>query len=270
MKLTEYRKKIKGIFVQNKIDAKEADILICEALGVNFVDLFGIDSITHASEKKIATAVKKRLVGEPIQKIFHRAYFFDFVFYVNKNVLCPRPETEILVEESLKHIDGKTSVLDLCTGSGAIAITVAKKSNASVVASDISKKALYVAKKNAKKYDAKIKFVQSDMFCKIGEKFDVIISNPPYIPKSQCNFLDREVKDFDPILSLDGGFDGLDFYRIIASNAKLHLKPNGKIFLEVGKGQAKKVAKMLSNVGFVSTIKKDYANIERVVVGELI
>ena len=270
MDLFEYRKNLKHIFAQNSIDEQEVDILLCEALQVGFADLFKGGDISQKDAKKIQSAVKKRLLGEPIQKIFHRAYFFDFVFYVNKNVLCPRPETELLVEESLRHIDSRSNVLDLCTGSGAIGVTIAKKANAVVTASDVSKKALYVAKKNAKKYGADIKFVESDMFEKIKQKFDVIVSNPPYIPTRQCALLTREVKDYDPILSLDGGQDGLDFYRIICKNARAHLNAKGQIFLEVGIGEAQTVAKMFENVGFLTKIKKDYAGIERIVIGELI
>lgn len=270
MNLFECRKNLKHIFAQNSIDEQEVDILLCESLQVSFADFFKGGDISQKDAKKIQSAVKKRLLGEPIQKIFHRAYFFDFVFYVNKNVLCPRPETELLVEECLKHIGSQSSVLDLCTGSGAIGITIAKKADAVVTASDVSKKALCVAKKNAKKYGANIKFVESNMFEKIKQKFDVIVSNPPYIPTQQCALLAREVKDYDPILSLDGGQDGLEFYRIICKNARVHLSAKGQIFLEVGIGEAQTVAKMFENVGFLTKIKKDYAGIERIVIGELI
>ena len=268
MKLSKLKIQLAKSFKQKKIDSNEVNILICEALGVKFEDLFKIESLTSNQVKKIKYYANQRLSGKPIQKIFKRAYFFDFVFYVNNNVLCPRPETELLVEEVLKNIKPNKSILDLCIGSGCIAITVSKKSNANVFASDISQKALYVAKKNAKNIGADVKFIKSNMFENIHQKFDIIVSNPPYISTADCQNLDTEVKNYDPIISLDGGSDGLDFYRIISQRAKYFLNENGKILLEVGQNQAKKVAKLLQN-DFIVTIKKDYNHIERIVIGEL-
>lgn len=269
MDIVEKKKIIIELFKKNNIDVNEVNIIFCEVMNVNLSELYLIASITFCQWKKILRVAKKRLTGMPLQKIFKRAYFFDFVFYVNKNVLCPRPETELLVCEALKFCSQKTSVLDLCTGSGAIAITIKKKTNAFVVASDVSQKALNVAKKNAKKYAQQIKFVKCDMFEKITQKFDVIVSNPPYISTDECETLDVEVKDYDPIISLDGGEDGLDFYKIIAEESKAHLTENGKLFLEVGIGESDKVCELLTLNGFDCYVKKDYNNIDRIVVGEL-
>ena len=269
MSIFEYKKKIEKKFLTHNIDKSEVNILFCEALGLDYTKLLSKTEITEQEKKLVEKALKRRLKGEPIQKIFKRAYFCDYQFFVNKNVLCPRPETELLVEECLKFANSKSKVLDLCTGSGAIAISLQKKLDAEVVCSDISSKALYVAKKNAKALGVKVKFIKSDMFENIKSKFDIIVSNPPYIPSRDIESLDREVKNYDPKISLDGGETGLDFYRIIAKNAKAHLTGNGKVLLEVGKGQAKKVKNMLEKVGFVCYIKKDYNNIDRIVVGEL-
>lgn len=268
MKLSELKFELQQSFKQSKIDRREVDILLCETLGVRFDELYKIEEIDKKMAKKVKNFAKKRQNGMPIQKIFKRAYFFDYVFFVNKNVLCPRPETELLAEEVIKIADKNCRVLDLCTGSGCLAVTIQKKIGANVTASDISKKALYVAKKNAKYLNANVKYVCSDMFKNIKGKFDIIVSNPPYIPTKTCQTLDREVKDFDPIISLDGGNDGLDFYRTICKNAKKYLNKNGKILLEVGINQAKTVENMLKNAGFGSKIKKDYNNIERIVIGE--
>ena len=144
-------------------------------------------------------------------------------------MLIPRPETEILVEKALKHINKQSRVLDLCTGSGAIAISVNKESGALVTAVDISQDAIDLAKENAKLNNAQVDFVLSDMFSGVeGRKFDVIISNPPYIKSQDIVLLQKEVKDFEPNLALDGGGDGYDFYKTIAKNAKTYLNDGGR------------------------------------------
>ena len=159
-------------------------------------------------------------------------------------------------------------MLDLCTGSGAIAISVKKESNASVTAIDVSEKALELAKENAKLNGVEIEFIKSDMFTEISgtnlRKFDVIISNPPYIKREDISGLQREVKDFEPTLALDGGEDGYDFYRIICSLAKEYLTENGVLLLECGIGQAEQIASMLKGYKTVEIIK-DYENIQRIV-----
>lgn len=268
--LFAYKKSIEDLFTKNNIDRAEVNILFCEALNCDITGLFSKTKLSKAQQNKIDMATKKRLEGMPIQKIFKRAYFYNNVFFVNNNVLCPRPETELLVEESLKYVSKTSKVLDLCTGSGAIAISLGLQTNANITASDISKKALLVAKKNAKNLGANINFVCSNMFCGIKQKFNVIVSNPPYIPSGDIKNLDIEVKNFDPVISLDGGADGLDFYKIIAQNAKNYLLPFGKILLEVGAGEAQSVKNLLLQNGFDCYIKKDYNKIDRIVVGELL
>lgn len=268
-KFIEAKKRLIELFKKNNIDLQEVNILFCEVLNCTQADLLTKVDLSVAEQKKLNYAVKKRLEGMPIQKIFRRAYFYDLVLYINNNVLCPRPETELLVEEVLKTSNGKSKILDLCTGSGAIALAIKKHTNAQVFASDISTKALYVAKKNAKNLNLQLKFIHSNMFDGIKQKFDIIVSNPPYIKTEDCKTLDVEVKNYDPIISLDGGANGLKFYEIIAKDAPKHLTKNGKIVLEVGMGQAQAVKKLLEKNGFVCYIKRDYNNIERVVVGEL-
>lgn len=270
MDLTRCKKDIEQKFLKSHIDKTEVNILFCEALDISRAELLTKTEISNCEKKKVDHAVKKRLAGEPIQKIFKRAYFYGYTFFVNKNVLCPRPETELLVEECLKFAKHGDKILDLCTGSGCIAISIKKNIDAEVFASDVSEKALYVAKKNAKNLGAEIKFVKSDMFENLRQKFDIIVSNPPYIPTKEIEDLDVEVKNFDPKISLDGGEDGLEFYKQIANGAKHLLNKNGKILLEIGIKQAKNVQKMLKNAGFSVYVKKDYNNIERIIVGELL
>ena len=156
------------------------------------------------------------------------------------------------------------------TGSGAIAITIGRKTKAQVYASDISELALSVAKKNAKSNKVKIKFIRSDIFNKFKkEKFDLIISNPPYIPSKDILTLDDEVKKYDPLISLDGGDDGLYFYREIAQNSIKFLKPKGVLILEIGEDQAQSVKKLLQKDFENIRIKKDYSNNDRIVVAKL-
>ena len=158
--------------------------------------------------------------------------------------------------------------MDLCTGSGAIAVTIDLESNSTVFASDKSKRALNVAQKNGQKLGAKVQFVQSDMFKNLKEqdKFDIIVSNPPYIPTEDIQKLDKEVKDFDPIMALDGGDDGLNFYRIIAKKAPHFLSDNGKLFLEIGYDQAKQVVNLLQNDFQDIQVIKDYDDLDRIVI----
>jgi release factor glutamine methyltransferase len=154
-------------------------------------------------------------------------------------VLIPRPETELLAEKAISLVKDKgyEKVLDICTGSGAIAIAIAKNTTAEITASDISTSALEVAKANALTTGANVKFVESDLFGSVEGKFDLITANPPYIPSADIETLDKKVKDFEPRLALDGGVDGLDIYRRIAENLDNYLAENGTMLLEFGIGQ---------------------------------
>lgn len=214
---------------------------------------------------KISEIVNKRITGRPLWYCIGNTQFLDYEISVDESVLIPRPETEELVVKALECINENSTVLDLCTGSGAIAIAVNKRSNAKVFASDISVDALSKAKENAEKNGAIVEFIESDLFKNLGGKvFDVIISNPPYIRAEDINSLDAEVKDFEPTLALDGGVDGLDFYRKISLFAKDFIAINGYLFLEVGFDQAKIVAEMFTNAKSVEIIK-DLQGVERIV-----
>lgn len=254
-------------------DASEAEWLVAEALNKNRSEIKLRTTITKEEYKKVAWATAKREKHIPLTKIFNRANFYGYDFYVDKSVLSPRPETELLVEEVIKEINSrnnkKIKVLDLCTGSGCIATVISKRTGVKVFASDISESALSVAKKNVQNNDAQVKFINSDLFNEIKDKFDIIVSNPPYIKSQDILSLEDEVKRNDPLISLDGGEDGLYFYKEIAKNAPKHLNKNGKIFLEVGIDQAKIVKKLLQNDFENIKIKKDYNDIDRMVIANL-
>ena len=213
-----------------------------------------------------------RLAGnEPIQYIIKKQEFMKMNFYVDENVLIPQPDTEILVEEVIdkfKNNKEKLKILDLCTGSGCIAVSIAKYiKNAEVFASDISYKALEIAKLNAKENHVKINFIESDLFENILENdFDIIVSNPPYIETKIVETLEEEVKK-EPILALDGGKDGLDFYRKIILQANQYLKENGILALEIGYNQKEEVIKLLEKQNYKEIYcKKDLAGNDRVIV----
>ncbi len=215
--------------------------------------------------------IEKLKSGIPIQYITNKQEFMKLEFYVDENVLIPQPDTEILVEEIIEQYKNeKCKILDLCTGSGAIGISLAKYlPNSQVFVSDISEKAIQIAKLNSEKNGVhnKIIFFESDMFKNIDEKnFDIIVSNPPYIETDIIGTLDMQVKN-EPHIALDGGKDGLKFYRIIAKEAIKFLKPEGKIFLEIGYNQKLSVEKILNQENYKNIyLKKDLGNNDRAII----
>ena len=210
-----------------KFEQSDVDWIVATVLNKNRAEVKLVRSVSSKEYRDIMRACERRAKSEPLSNIFGFVEFYGLRFDVNKKVLSPRMETEILVEEAIKKIrecDLRT-VLDLCTGSGAIAVTVAKYTDCKVAASDISKQALAVAQGNADKNDVKVDFILSDLFkgLKKNKKYDIIISNPPYIKSGDIEKLDIEVKKYDPRLALDGGEDGLDFYRQIVEDSPRHL-----------------------------------------------
>ena len=217
-------------------------------------------------------SIKKISTGIPIQYITNNQEFMNLNFYVDENVLIPQPDTETLVEEVInEYKEKKCEILDLCTGSGAIAISLAKYINESnIVASDISMKALQIAKLNAEKnlVRKKIEFIESDMFNKIyKDDFDIIVSNPPYIKTKVIEKLDRQVKN-EPYIALDGGADGLKFYKIIIENAYKYVKNEGKVFLEIGYDQKNELINLFKENNHYENIysKKDLGGNDRIIV----
>ena len=213
--------------------------------------------------------INKLIEGVPLQYITNEQEFMKLKLFVNENVLIPQPDTEILVEEAIKIInnDKLKKVLDLCTGSGAIAISIAKNTAQEVHASDISKSALEIAKKNANLNNVKINFIYSDLFKNINEEYDIIVSNPPYIEKNNIKTLSKEVQS-EPLIALDGGLDGLDFYREIAKKAYKYIKNNGYLCLEIGYNQKEAVTNILKKYKQYNDIYsiKDLAGKDRCII----
>lgn len=213
--------------------------------------------------------VEKRAEHVPLQYITGEQEFMGLTFKVNSNVLIPRQDTETLVEETLKVITPRMEVLDLCTGSGCILLSILK--NAPTVrgtGSDISKQALLVAKENAKLHELEAEWVRGNLFDNVSGRFDLIVSNPPYIARAQIHTLMPEVQQFEPIEALDGGEDGLDFYRKIVSEAPMYLKERGFLFFEIGYDQGEAVQRLMREAGFTDVaVVKDLAGNDRVVKG---
>lgn len=258
----------------DKYEESDRDWIVATVLNKNRAETKLERSVSDKEYREIMRICDRRAKGEPLSNIFGFVEFYGLKFDVNKKVLSPRMETEILVEEAIKKINEfeAKSVLDLCTGSGAIAVSLAKYTNCKVSACDISKQALSVAEANAKKNGVKIDFCQSDLMkgLKKGKKYDIIVSNPPYIKRDDLEKLDVEVKKFDPRLALDGGEDGLDFYRRIVEEARLKLVKKGWLMFEVGQGQAEAVQELMQKNGFDNVMAiKDYNRIERVIYGRL-
>lgn len=253
-----------------------AEILLSEILNCKRLDLYlkFDQSLKELEISKYREWIKRRGLYEPIQYIIGKIEFFGLQFRVNSSVLIPRPETEILVEEVIKYSKSKNGlkILDIGTGSGIIAIAIAKQlEDSQITAIDISQEAINLAIENAVTNEviSKLNFLMSDIKdFENNEKFDVVVSNPPYISKEDFPSLQNEIKDYEPRIALTDSNDGLDFYKIISKRSKSLLKKDGRIYFEVGKGQADNVKRILIENDFICIRSiNDYQQIERVVTG---
>ena len=257
---------VNNILTPAGVDLSDGEWIVSLASGISRSELAKSTALCQPSvvEKSLDWA-KKRAEGTPLWYIVGDTEFYGYTFKVDSRVLIPRPETEELCEYALSFIKDGDSVLDLCTGSGAIAVTLAKKSGATVFASDISEGALEIASENAQLNGATVQFIHSNLFESIEGKFNLIVSNPPYIPTEDIKGLDKEVRDYEPALALDGGLDGLDFYRAIAKNAIDYLEDGGILIMDFGIGQASDIATLLQDNFTEIEIKKDLSGIERII-----
>ncbi len=256
----------------------EAEILLGAILGLDRVRLI-VDAARPLESEELSAfkkSIQRRRGGEPSAYILGKREFFGRDFIVNRHVLIPRPDTEILLEEALErtaHRDLSGRALDLCTGSGCVAISFAlARRTWQVTGTDLSEDALSVARRNAEKLGAVwgVRFLPGDLFAALdaAEKFELITANPPYIPRQEVAELEPSVRDFEPNDALDGGEDGLDFYPRLLEGALHHLVVGGVLAVEVGAGQAPDVAAQFAKAGFTDVrTKKDYGGHERVVSG---
>ena len=277
MKLSE----LYGLFVDtlNKSGFAEAESdsrLIFEYIaGIDRVKLTleGDRELEPGVEEKLKAALAKRLTHMPVQYITGYQNFMGLEFMVSKDVLIPRMDTETLVEEVLRLGLSNVRVLDICTGSGCILLSILKYVyGSSGVGVDISDDALGVAKANSEALGIDATFIKSDMFENIpkDERFDIVVSNPPYIRSDVIGTLMSEVKDYEPLLALDGSEDGLKFYRIIADEASEYLNNGGMLFLEIGYDQGAEVSALLTAAGFTDVeVIKDLSGLDRVVSGRI-
>ncbi len=229
------------------------------------------DKVTDQENRDYREQIRNRGDHIPLQQLTHEAYFYGMKFYVDENVLAPRPDTETLVEEVLKELpaDQELKILDMCTGSGCILLSIlANRKKARGTGADLSEKALAVAKRNGQNCQAKAQWICSDLFEKIKGKYDAIVSNPPYIRTSVIQGLMEEVRLHEPYMALDGHEDGLFFYRKILDQAGEHLKPGGLLAFEIGYDQGEEVSSLMEEKGYIQVrTVKDLAGLDRVVTG---
>ena len=266
--INEILREARKLLKENNIDEREARLLLAFSLGMPIEKLLTKRDCTLREYQKFVKIINKRIAKIPYAYIVGHKEFMKLDFEVNKNVLIPREDTEILVQEVIK-LD-KKKILDMCTGSGCIAISLAKYIENSIVdAVDISEKALSIASLNAKKNAVCVNFIKSNLFKEVEEKYDVIVSNPPYIKTKELENLQDEVKQ-EPLKALDGGKTGLYFYKKIIIEAKKYLKENGILALEIGYDQAIEISDLLKENEYGNiTVIKDLSENDRVVIAKL-
>lgn len=239
----------------------------------NRLIVYGGEPVQEEELQRYQKLLARRADRIPLQHLTGVQSFMGLDFLVNEHVLIPRQDTEILVEEVLRHLHDGMHVLDLCTGSGCILISLMRYSNdCQGLGVDISLEALTVAEENAKRLvpEERLKFIESDLYERVEGMFDVIVSNPPYIPTKVIESLMPEVREHEPRLALDGSEDGMIFYRRIINESRAHLKGGGMLFFEIGYDQGTAVRELMERAGYLEVkVSKDYSGLDRVVSGIL-
>jgi release factor glutamine methyltransferase len=263
----------KSRIAETELDARLLLEYVC-GTDRNYLLVHGDEEVEPEKEALYLECIKKRSSHIPLQHITGVQNFMGLDFKVNENVLIPRQDTEILVEEVMRELHDGMSILDMCTGSGCILISLLKYSNnCQGTGADLSEEALATARENAVSIlgadnAGSISFVRSNIFGNISGKYDVIVSNPPYICSDVIPTLMPEVRDYDPHMALDGGEDGLYFYRIIVQESREYLCGGGRLYFEIGADQAEAVKSLMENAGFKDiNVVKDYAGLDRVLYG---
>lgn len=263
-----YVQELKERFAEKDIDVSDAEWLVSLRSGVPRSELASSDKLLVPSAVRALDALaEERLKGRPLWYILGSTDFYGCEIKTDERALIPRPETELLAELAVKAAKEGDALLDMCTGSGCIAVALAKycaDRHVSVTAADKSTEALALAAENAAANGVEVRLLESDLFASVEGTFDIIVCNPPYVKRGDLADLQREVRDYEPLSALDGGEDGLDFYRRLTAEAPAHLKEGGMLLVECGAGQARDVAQLFCSFARVSIIR-DYAGIERFV-----
>ncbi len=271
-KIENILKEAKNKLKSADISVKDAEFLLSNVLGCSVSQLYTVNTITDAQIEKFEYLIDKRLEHYSMDRLIGYTEFLGIKIPYNVHTLSPRQETEIMTDDIIKSIkknySEKIKVLDLCTGSGCIGLAVAHSTGADVTMSDISIDALDCAETCAIANNIDVTILESNLFDNITGVFDIIISNPPYIATSEIDGLEPEVLYDDPMLALDGGDDGLDFYRRIINLAPRFLNPKGKLYLEIGCLQAKSVTGMLKKEFGNIIVHRDYAGLDRYIEAE--
>ncbi len=279
-KLTYYEVYREGAARLGEADIEEAELdarLLLEFVcgtDRNTLLVHGERDVSEEEYGRYCGLIERRAVHVPLQHLTGEQDFMGLTFLVNKDVLVPRQDTEVLVEEAMKHLHDGMRILDLCTGSGCILLSLLHYSNdCEGVGVDLSARALSVAGKNyeiqrTQRPDMKARFLEGNLFEGLEDRFDMIVSNPPYIKTDVIDTLMPEVREYEPVMALDGGTDGLAFYRRIAGDAGAYLNGGGMLFFEIGCEQAADVCKIMEAAGFREVeVVKDFAGLDRVVYG---
>lgn len=259
--LAETKKK----FAAHNIDESDAEWIYSLVLGVPRSELNEQRMVKPGETRKIYEIVEKRMTGRPLWYIIGDVEFYDCTIKVDERALIPRPETEILAQQVVNSVEEGDKVLDMCTGSGCIAVSVAKHlkgKKVSITAADVSDAAIMLARENANYNSVDINFVQSDLFSRVHGRFNLIVCNPPYIKSGEIASLQSEVRDYEPRIALDGGEDGLEFYRRLAREVTRYITRGGLLMLEVGEGQAEEVLKLFDKREYAMVVK-DFAGVDR-------
>ncbi len=267
--LEEFATIVENSFMAKNMGHNDTNWLLSAILNVDKEQLKPTLKIPFGWTLRVEKMDERVKNGEPLAYVLGNTEFFDHTFTLNKSVLIPRLETELVCEKLLENLPNNAQLLDLCCGSGILGITAALNKGATVTLADLSKDALKVAKRNAKRNKVRASIVQTDMFQNIKGKFDAIVCNPPYIPSEQIDTLDASVRNYEPIMALDGGKDGLDFYRILAKQSPDFLQKGGLLVLEIGYNQGNDVVELLKDK-FAVQLFKDYSGNDRIIVAHLL
>ena len=265
--LSKMLEETKKAFAEREIDESDAEWIFSLVLEIPRSELVNERTVKPSESKQIAEIAEKRLTGRPLWYIIGDTDFYGCKIKVDERALIPRPETELLADCVVKSAEAGDKILDMCTGSGCVAVSVAKalkSKNVTVSATDVSDAAIMLAKENAKLNDVNITFAVSDLFQNVRGRYNIIVCNPPYIKSKDIATLQKEVREHEPRVALDGGEDGLDFYRRIAKEVRTYLTKDGMLIMECGEGQANDILQIFPKRDY-AIVLKDLAGVERFV-----